>query len=188
MVQTPSSLPNIRAVPGLRGLISQLHLFSLPVAAVVALALGETLLGGQAGKVTGGFYAALLDDKDKKRFLQVLAKAAACFAAAGCVKSCSQFLSEQLALQWRWRLTEQLQQACGRRNGYLWLKGTCDNLDQRLLQDVLGLCTKLAVVLPVLFAAPFKVAFYSVWVARLTSKASLAAIYAFFVLGVAVQR
>ena len=168
--------------------LQQLQLISAPVVTLVLLSLCETLLGAQVGKATGTFYAALLDDREKRRFLIVLVRAAGWFAAAGLVKSSISFLSEQLALVWRRRLTGHLQQSCGRRHGYYWLRDTCDNLDQRLLQDVVGFCSKLAGILPVVATAPFRVLFYSVWVARLTGKVSLAALYAFFLMGVAAQR
>ena len=168
--------------------MQRLCLCSTPVALLVGLSLTETVLAAQIGKVTGGFYSALLDNRDEKRFLLVLAKAAAWFAAAGLVKACGKCLSEQLELGWRRSVTDHLQQQCGHRNGYLWLRHACDNLDQRLLQDVQGLCHSLGQILPVMAAAPFKVVFYSVWVAELTSRTSLAGLYAFFLFGAAVQR
>lgn len=176
------------AVTSLRSLSAPLQLFSPAVAALVLLSLSSALLGAQAGKVTGQFYAALLDEAGQRAFWQVVAKAAAWFAAAALAQSCTKLVSEQLALQWRHSLTGQLQDLCVQRHGYFQIGKNCDNLDQRVLQDVINFCTQLSRALPILAAAPFKAVFYSVWVAELTSKASLAAIYAFFLVGIALQR
>ena len=88
-------------------LLRDLHLLYWPVALLVGLSLSETLLGAQVGKVTGGFYSALLDERDRRHFEKVLLQAAGWFAAAACVKACGTFLAQQLALTWRnryWRV------------------------------------------------------------------------------------
>ncbi|KAK9792729.1 hypothetical protein WJX73_009843 [Symbiochloris irregularis] len=175
------------ALPKLLVLFRRLQLLSWPLTGLAALSVFEALLVSQVGRVTGGFYTALLGEDSKRRFFALFAQAAGWFLAAAAVKSCCQYIAQQLALKWRGKLTKQLQDTCASRNGYYWLQSSIDNLDQRLIQDVSLFCTKLGDMLPILASAPFQTLFYSIWVSRLAGRAMIA-LYFYFVFGAVVQR
>ncbi|KAJ6219596.1 hypothetical protein RDWZM_005408 [Blomia tropicalis] len=124
------------------------------------------------GLITGDYYR-ILNDRDEKAFLSQTIKSLALIVAISLLKGIKEYISSSLYVHWRDNITSHLHHKYFQNYSYYHLNVSnitenkcknaigCDNVDQRITQDVDKMTNNLSTIIPELIVSPFIIAFYS---------------------------
>ncbi|KAJ2023629.1 hypothetical protein H4S03_009282, partial [Coemansia sp. S3946] len=142
-----------------------------------------------AGRLPSEFYK-VLGDKDVKAFFPLLLRCMAVVAAAGTSRAALDYGAAALGVMMRSALTTYTHRRYIRARAFYETvsRGTVDNPDQRITQDVERLASSIATILAELLIAPFLIVYYTVRCWSMAGPLGPLAIYAYFVAGVLSTR
>ncbi|KAJ1823306.1 hypothetical protein LPJ60_001663 [Coemansia sp. RSA 2675] len=142
-----------------------------------------------AGRLPSEFYK-VLGDKDLKAFFPLLLRCMAVVAAAGTARAALDYGAAALGVMMRSALTTYTHKRYIRGRAFYETiaRGTVDNPDQRITQDIERLSSSMATILPELLIAPFLIAYYTVRCWSMAGPLGPLAIYVYFVAGALCTR
>ncbi|KAJ2815088.1 hypothetical protein GGI24_006165, partial [Coemansia furcata] len=152
--------------------------------ALLVAKLSAEIVFYYAGRLPSEFYK-VLGDKDVKAFFPLLLRCMAIVAAAGTARAALDYGAAALGVMMRRALTTYTHRRYIRARAFYETvrRGTVDNPDQRITQDVERLASSIATILPELLIAPFLVVYYTVQCWSMAGPLGPLAIYAYFVAG-----
>ncbi|KAJ2063100.1 hypothetical protein GGI17_001947 [Coemansia sp. S146] len=152
--------------------------------ALLAGKLSAEIVFYYAGRLPSEFYK-VLGDKDLKAFFPLLLRCMAVVAAAGTARAALDYGASALGVMMRSALTTYTHKRYIRARAFYETvsRGTVDNPDQRITQDVERLASSIATILPELLIAPFLIVYYTVRCWSMAGPLGPLAIYAYFVAG-----